>query len=71
MGVTYSTEVLLVLTDPLHLRGVQNRDVVRHGLLSFFLVPFLLDTRAERMKEQPEDLLASAGFCWVELDLPG
>lgn len=41
--ITHSAEVLLVLADPLHLWSVQHWYVVRHGLLSVFFVPFLLD----------------------------
>lgn len=59
--ITYGTEVLLVLTDPLHLWSVQHWYVVRHGLLSFFFVPFLVE-RAQRMKTQPEGFSAGAGW---------
>lgn len=38
---THKAEVLLVLPDSLHLRGVQNSLVIRHALLRIFLVLFL------------------------------
>lgn len=41
--ITYSAEVLLVFTDSLHLRSVQDWHIVRHGLLSILFVLFLLD----------------------------
>lgn len=37
----YRAEVLLVLTESLHLWGVQNRHIVRHALLSVLFVLFL------------------------------
>lgn len=38
---THSAEVLLVLTDSLHLRSVQDGHIVGHGLLSLLFVLFL------------------------------
>lgn len=38
---TYKAEVLLVLPNPLHLRGVQDRLIIGHALLRIFLVLFL------------------------------
>lgn len=38
---TYKAEVLLVLPNSLHLRGVQNRFIIWHALLCIFLVLFL------------------------------
>lgn len=37
----YKAEVLLVLTDSLHLWSVQDSLIIRHGLLCIFLVLFL------------------------------
>lgn len=44
---THSAEVLLVLTDSLHLRSVQHRHIVGHGLLCFLFVLFL-EAQTER-----------------------
>lgn len=38
---TYQAEVLLVLPNSLHLRGVQNRFIIWHAFLCIFLVFFL------------------------------
>lgn len=50
-STTYGAEVLLVLTDSLHLGGVQDWHVVRHGLLSLLLVLFLLDKSINKTQE--------------------
>ena len=49
---TYSAEVLLVLANSLHLRGVKHRHEVGHGLLSLLLVFFLLDGNRNRKTQQ-------------------
>lgn len=50
--ITYGAEVLLVLTDSLHLRSVQYWNIVGHGLLSFLFVLFLSDNSTKSEDNQ-------------------
>lgn len=68
--ITHSAEVLLVLADPLHLWSVQHWYVVRHGLLSVFFVPFLLNqsTKSEEpARRRRFQLLGGCGSTWLTM----